>query len=313
MDPALPPLRLLTVFAAIERHGGLRQAAAALNVSQPAVSQALRQLEDFLGARLLDRRTRPARLTEAGRLLQQATVEGLGRIAEAVGEIGRLDAEAARSLRIACSVGFATYWLMPRLATFYERHPEVAVHVMTSPQGAPDLGPGVDLAARYGNGRWQDGTVTPLFAERIDPVASPALADSLRQSPAPLEGAPLIHVDTGDARWTPWEAYLRQVGLTRGPVPGQGGKQPRAGAGRDLRFTNYVQATQAALAGQGVMLGWRSITGDLVAEGRLVPVVDRPLVPPDAYYLVAARRSRAAPHADAGDCAALIAWLVSQQ
>jgi DNA-binding transcriptional LysR family regulator len=310
MDPALPPLRLLTVFAAIERHGGLRQAAAALNVSQPAVSQALRQLEDFLGARLLDRRTRPARLTEAGRLLQQATVEGLGRIAEAVGEIGRLDAEAARSLRIACSVGFATYWLMPRLATFYERHPEVAVHVMTSPQGAPDLGPGVDLAARYGNGRWQDGTVTPLFAERVDPVASPALAGSLRQSPAPLEGAPLIHVDASDARWTPWEAYLRQVGLTRGLTRGTRGS---GAPGRDLRFTNYVQATQAALAGQGVMLGWRSITGDLVAEGRLVPVVDRPLVPPDAYYLVAARRSRAAPHADAGDCAALIAWLVSQQ
>src|SRR3546814_8554713 len=131
MDSTLPPLRLLSVFAAVERHGGLRQAAAALNVSQPAVSQALRQLEDFLGTRLLDRRTRPARLTEAGRLLHQATVEGLGRIAEAVAEIARLDAEAARSLRIACSVGFATYWLMPRLATFYERHQEVAVHVMT--------------------------------------------------------------------------------------------------------------------------------------------------------------------------------------
>src|SRR3546814_3922902 len=75
MDSTLPPLRLLSVFAAVERHGGLRQAAAALNVSQPAVSQALRQLEDFLGTRLLDRRTRPARLTEAGRLLHQATVE----------------------------------------------------------------------------------------------------------------------------------------------------------------------------------------------------------------------------------------------
>src|SRR3546814_10193002 len=75
---------------------------------------------------------------------------------------------------------------MPRLATFYERHPEVAVHVMTAPQGAPELGPGVDLAARYGDGGWQDGTVTPLFAERIDPVASPALAESLRRAPEPL-------------------------------------------------------------------------------------------------------------------------------
>src|SRR5690606_11817595 len=102
MADRLPPLRLLHVFAAIQRCGGVRQAAAELNVSQPAVSQALRQLEDFLGAKLLDRGTRPARLTEAGRLLHAAAVESLGRIAEAVAEIRRLDAETARSLRIAC-------------------------------------------------------------------------------------------------------------------------------------------------------------------------------------------------------------------
>src|SRR3546814_20370127 len=81
-------------------------------------------------------------------MLHQETVEGRGRSAEAVAEIRRLDTEDQRSLRIACSVGFATYWLMPRLATFYERHPEVAVHVMTAPQGAPELGTGVALAAR---------------------------------------------------------------------------------------------------------------------------------------------------------------------
>ncbi|MGF1630131.1 MAG: LysR substrate-binding domain-containing protein [Kiloniellaceae bacterium] len=298
MDRTLPPLRLLSVFAAVQRHGGPRQAAAALNISQPAVSQALRQLEDFLGARLLDRRTRPAQLTEAGRLLHAATVEGLGRIADAVEEIGRLDAEAGRSLRIACSVGFATYWLMPRLAAFYERHPEVAVHVMTSPHGAPDFAPGVDIAARYGNGAWRDGAVTLLFRERIDPVASSALAERLRLAPAPLAAAPLLHVDVADARWTPWDAYLRAVGLTL-----QG--QAAGGRAKGLRFTNYVQATQAALAGQGILLGWRSITGDLVAEGRLVPVVDAPLVPEDAYYLVTSGRSRAA-----ADCAALTACLV---
>jgi DNA-binding transcriptional LysR family regulator len=293
MDRSLPPLRLLSVFAAVQRHGGLRPAAAALNVSQPAVSQALRQLEDFLGAPLLDRRTRPAQLTEAGRLLHAATVEGLGRIAEAVEEIGRLDSEAGRSLSIACSVGFATYWLMPRLATFYERHPEVAVHVMTSPHGAPDFAPGVDIAARYGNGAWHDGAVTLLFRERIQPVASPALAERLHRAPAPLEAAPLLHVEVADARWIPWDGYLRAIGLA-----------PQ-GKAKGLRFTNYVQATQAALAGQGVLLGWRSITGDLVAEGRLVPVVDTPLLPEDAYYLVTSGRSRAA-----DDCAALTAWLV---
>lgn len=298
MDRSLPPLRLLAVFAAVQRLGGVRPAAAALNVSQPAVSQALRQLEDFLGAQLLDRRTRPARLTEAGRLLHAATVEGLGRIAEAVAEISRLESGAARSVRIACSVGFATYWLMPRLATFYGQHPEVAVHVMTSSQGAPDFSPGVDIVARYGDGRWDDGSVTPLFAERVEPVASPALAEALRRDAQPLAAAPLIHVESDDARWTAWDAYLRQSGV---------GRAAARGRTKDLRFTNYVQATQAALAGQGVMLGWRSITGDLVAEGRLVPVIDRPLLPADGYYLVTAPGTRAA-----ADCAALTDWLITQ-
>jgi DNA-binding transcriptional LysR family regulator len=293
MDRALPPLRLLSVFEAVLRRGGVRQASVELNVSQPAISQALRQLEDFLGAKLLDRRTRPAQLTEAGRILQAGTAEGLGRIAEAVEEIGRLSAEAEGSVRVACSVGFATYWLMPRLATFSERHPEVAVHLMTSPSGAPDLAAGVDIAIRYGNGQWSDGQVTKLFAERIDPVASPALAERLRRDGEGLESAPLIHVDVADDRWTPWEAYLRARGL------------PARARGKGLHFTNYVQATQATLSGQGVMLGWRSITGDLVAERRLVPVTDTPLLPSDAFYLVTSPHTRAE-----AACSVLAAWLV---
>src|SRR3546814_8676842 len=203
-------------------------------------------------------------------MLHQETVEGRGRSAEAVAEIRRLDTEDQRPRRIPCSFCFTTYWLMPRLVTFYERHPEVAVHVMTAPQGAPELGPGVDLPARYGDGGWHDGTVTPLFAARIDPVASPALAESLRRAPEPLAAAPLIHVESSVARWTPWEVYLRKLGLTRGTV--------RSGS-RDLRFTNYVQASQTALAGSGFILGSRPTTGDVVAEGRLVPVVDSPLEP----------------------------------
>jgi DNA-binding transcriptional LysR family regulator len=295
MSDRLPPLRLLQVFAAVQRAGGPRAAAAELNVSQPAVSQALRQLEDFLGAKLFDRRTRPARLTEAGRLLHTATAEGLGRIAAAVGEIARLERETARSLRVACTIGFATYWLMPRLAAFNAEHPEVAVHVSTIQAGAPALDPGVDIAARFGDGRWDDGAVTRLFAEEIRPLANPALARRLAGEAAPLAAAPLIHVEADDPRWTAWPAYLRATGQSRAPVVVGGQVQ-------DLRFTNYVQATQAALAGQGIMLGWRSITGDLVAEGRLAPVGAPPLTPDSAYYLVTAPAARA-------PAALLVAWL----
>ncbi|QPC44867.1 LysR family transcriptional regulator [Kaustia mangrovi] len=295
MSRALPPLRLLTVFEAVLRHGGVRPASAELNVSQPAVSQALRQLEAHLGATLLDRSTRPAGLTEAGRLLHRATAEGLGLIAEAIEDIERLNAGVGPSATVACSVGFATYWLMPRLAGFYDRNPDMAINVMTTQQGAPGLTAGVDIAIRYGDGKWNDGVVTHLFDERIDPVCSPALAARLAEAGGGLEAATLIHVNVEDGRWTPWGAYLRRAGL------------PAAGRRQGLHFTNYVQATQAALAGQGVMLGWRSITGDLVREGRLDYAMDATVVPEDAFYLVAADRPRS-PAA----VAAATAWLAGE-
>jgi LysR family glycine cleavage system transcriptional activator len=284
---SLPPLRLLTVFDTVVRRGGIRQASVELNVSQPAVSQSLRQLEDHLGARLLDRSTRPAALTEAGRLLHRATVEGLGRIAEAVDDIGRLGAGTDNSVTIACSVGFATYWLMPRLAGFYDHHPDMAVNVVTTHHGAPNLSPGVDIAIRFGDGAWTDGAVRCLFPERIDPVCSPELAGRMREAGIGLADATLIHVDVDDESWVRWNRYLRFIGLSPN----------RSGPG--LHFTNYVQATQAALAGRGVTLGWRSVTSDLVREGRLVNFIDAPMMPPDGFHLVTSPRpgSTAACHA----------------
>lgn len=293
MGRDLPPLRLLTVFETVLRHGSTKAAASELNVSQPAVSQALKQLESHLGARLLDRSVRPIALTEAGSLLHRGTAEGLRRISEAVGDVARLGRSAEQSVTIACSVGFATYWLMPRLAPFYDRHPQVAVNVRTTQQGAPPLMAGVDLAIRYGDGRWDDGTVRRLFEERVEPVCSPSLAGRLGAAACWFEEATLIHVDVDDETWLSWRAYFRAT--------------KQAGGGRGVRFTNYVQATQAALAGQGVMLGWRSITGDLVEEGRLVRIAGAPIVPKEAFYLVLADRPRSA-----RACEAVSAWLMAE-
>ncbi|MGV3548301.1 LysR substrate-binding domain-containing protein [Rhizobium sp.] len=273
MPPALPPLRLLTVFESVIRNGSVQRAAAELNVTQPAVSQSLRQLEDHVGTRLLDRSTRPATRTEAGRILENAVTEGLGRIADAIDHIGRMQA-TEESTTIACSVGVATYWLMPRLARFSAEHPLATVNVMTTQQGAPRLNPAVDLAIRYGDGKWMDGTVTKLFDERVVPVCGADYARRMIEQAIALESAVLLHVNADDPAWIGWPAYLRHLKLPENRASNR-------------RFTNYVQATQAALDGQGIMLGWESITGDLVREGRLMELETVPLVPRDAFYLVA--------------------------
>ncbi|MEL6168091.1 MAG: LysR substrate-binding domain-containing protein [Pseudomonadota bacterium] len=288
----MPPLRLLLAFAAVVRTGSVRAAAAELNVTQPAVSQAVKQLEAYCGLRLLDRSRRPAAPTDAGRLIAGAISTGLGAIEQALEEARRTATQGARTATIACSTGVATYWLMPRLGVFYDQYPDITVNVVTTQSGAPDLGQGIDLAIRFGHGRWGDGAVTHLFDEIVEPVCSPALLARLRGTPK-LDNVSLLHVKSPETSWITWSEYLRAVG------------QPHA-AGGGRTFTNYVQATQAALEGHGVMLSWRSITGALIASGHLVPFGLPELAAEDAFYIVA--RSKRQGESEE----ALRAWLVAQ-
>lgn len=293
MTRTLPPLRLLTAFAAVARTGSIQSAAAELNVTQPAVSQAVRQLEQHCGLRLLDRGRRPARPTEAGRALAEAVAEGLARIEGTLDALRLSEQQGAPAVTIACSVGVATYWLMPRLAAFGGTHPELTVNVITTQSGAPELAEGIDLALRYGHGRWTDGRVTWLFDEQVEPLCSPALRARF-EGTVPLRAVPLLHVKSPETSWVTWADYLRLSGQPEIPARGQ-------------IFTNYVQATQAALEGRGVMLGWRTITGALAASGQLVGAGLPGLRPPDAFYLVS-RTKRAGPAAEA-----FASWLLSSR
>ncbi|MFT6887935.1 MAG: LysR family glycine cleavage system transcriptional activator [Paracoccaceae bacterium] len=254
----LPPLRLLVTFEAVARLGAMREAAGELNVTQPAITQALKALEDHVGVALLDRSRRPARLTGPGHQLARAARDGLETIARAIEEI-RADAETdGQRLTVSCTLGMATYWLMPRLPGFYAGHPDVLVNVQAPSTDLPRITAGVDLALRYGTGGWIDGETAKLFDEIICPVGRPAVVERLLADGAGPGQAPLIHVRGPDRdHWTGWEEYLRHAGFGRSKGAGQS-------------FDNYVQAVQATLDGRGLMLGWRSITGALVADGSLI-------------------------------------------
>jgi len=253
----LPPLRLLVTFESVARLGAMREAADELNVTQPAITQALRALEDHIGVILLDRSRRPARLTPSGHLLASATRDSLEAIVCAIEEI-RDDAVAeGQQLTISCTLGMATYWLMPRLPNFYAKHPDILVNVQAPPTDMPTISTGVDLALRYGTGGWTDGQTTKLFDEVVCPVGRPETIEQLVTDNHSLDQAQLIHVNSPDTHhWAGWGDYLRLAGLKRSTVRGQ-------------TFDNYIQAVQAALDGRGLVLGWRSITEALVAEGAL--------------------------------------------
>jgi DNA-binding transcriptional LysR family regulator len=272
----LPPLRLLTTFEAVSRYGSMREAAARLNVTQPAVSQALKALEDHIGAPLIDRAVRPARLTEMGEILARAVRGGLGQITAAVENIRTLHDNGSGQVTVSCTLGMASYWLMPRLHAFYARHPDITVNVQAPATDMPVLAPGVDIALRYGTGGWKEGETHQLFPEQICPVGAPDLIARLQASQTGLDAAPLIHVRSqNNQHWAGWEDYLRLRGITRHHMAGQS-------------FNNYVQAAQAVQDGRGLMLGWRSITGNAVRDGALVPWPGGALDLGTAYFVTGA-------------------------
>lgn len=290
----LPPLRLLTTFDAVARSRSMRDAAQALNVSQPAVTQALKALEMHVGAPLLDRSRKPARLTAEGRLLAEAIGEGLDLIGGAIVEIRETTGVDSPRVTVACTLGMATYWLMPRLPEFYRLHPGIVVSVQAPPNDLPRMVGGIDVALRYGNGEWTDGDTTLLFEEVVQPVGQPDLVARLGKQGADLTTAPLIHVRSPQNRnWIGWADYFRAVGVRRADL-------------RGALFDNYVQAVQAAADGRGLMLGWRSISQRLVADGTLTPWSGGEMRPGAGYYVTSGRASH-----DRPANAAFVNWLMA--
>lgn len=291
----LPPLRLLTVFEAVARSGSMRTAAGELNVSQAAVSQAMRSLEEHIRSPLIDRTTRPATLTDAGRRLAAATRDGLALVSTAIEAI-QTDAQAEdRTLTVACTVGMATHWLMPRLSHFYAEHADTLVNVQANPTDLVRPQPGVDVTLSYGLPRPGDGRSLRLFEERVCPVGRTDLIDRLTQGGGGLQEAPLIHVAVEpEGNWATWSDYCRARGE---PAPRTAG----------TRFNTYVQAVQAALDGRGLMLGWRSITDALIDDGKLKkwPVGEISLG--TSYFVTVAERAE-----KKQVCVAFVDWIVGE-
>jgi len=248
--PPQPPLNALRVFEAAARHRSFTRAAEELSVTQGAVSQQIRGLEDVLGVRLFRRGPRGLALTESGEQYAGAVAAALRTIAEATAAI-RPDPGAA-SLTVSCLPSFAHKWLAPRIGRFTARHPGIALRVHTS-FAVVDLDhDGIDCAIRHGPGGYRGLHAELLLTEELTPMCAQALAGSLAV-PADLRGATLIQ-DFG----TPWASWLQAAGLDP--------EEMRMGP----EFLDSSMAMQAAADGQGVILGHTALAHDDLAAGVLV-------------------------------------------
>ena len=167
----LPPMNALRVFEAVSRHGSVSKAADELCVSQGAVSQQIRNLEDHLGRELFDRTANSIELSADGRAFAEVVQSALADIADAAAGVTQIG--DSKQLTISTWQGFAIKWLMPNLGQFYERHPETTVALDESTRVVTFRNDGVDAAIRFGNGPFDGLNSVLLFRPKVRAVANP--------------------------------------------------------------------------------------------------------------------------------------------
>jgi len=274
-------LDLLRAFECAGRHRSFTVAAVELGTTQPAVSQQIKRLEEQLNTRLFDRIYRGIEFTDAGRTLFDAVHKGLQEFDSGLAAITAQPQHEV--LQVATDFAFAAYWLMPRLHRFHQANPHVDVSLVTSERSHAMLRSDIDVAVLFGDGRFRQGESHWLFAEEAFAVCSPRLLQG-RALPLPataLLDLPLLHLrGESTSEWFDWAGLFRTLGIHSAPAPGQ------------LRFDNYTLLIQAAIAGQGVAIGWRHLVDALIDQGLLCRPIVETASSALGYYVVLPQRKR---------------------
>ena len=276
MSRRLPPLNSLRVFEAVARHLSITRAADELSVTPAAVSHQVKTLEDHLGVSLFHRVNRNLLLTDAGQACLPGIREGFERLSAAIQEVDNLGEAGILSVSVAPS--FAAKWLVPRLDSFAAQHPDIDVRVSASMQLMDFERDNVDLAIRYGAGRYPNLEVERLLKEEVFPVCSPKLleSDEPLSSPEALRHHTLLHDDSpeDDISCPTWPMWLKAAGIKE--VDGS----------RGPRFNQSSLVVEAAVLGRGVAMAKAHLAAADLAEGRLVKPFKGAMPVDFAYYIV---------------------------
>lgn len=269
MSLRLPPLNLLRGFEAAARHLSFTRAAEELHITQGAVSQQIKLLEEYLGAPLFRRLTRTLRLTDEGRLLLPVVQAALEQIAETVAAIRTK--QGGHSLTVGLESSFGANWMSPRLGRFWAQHPGIDLRLHHSVQRTRTVDKQLDLAIRWGTGDWPGLNSERLMGLAFSPVCSPTL---LERSPPLLKAADLSrHHLLHDFDHQGWREWLTLVGADERPS-----------SGVIIDDTNVL--TQAAIDGQGIALCGLALVAGHLAAGRLVRPFTQTLTSESAYYII---------------------------
>ena len=278
----LPPLASLLPFEATARLGSVTRAGAELGLTQAAVSKQIRLLEDDLGTALFERRNRAVHLTDEGRAFGRIVSDALLSISTSATELRQRHQVGDIVLRSQLCEGL--YWLMPKLAGFYEQYPKIPIRVSVSTEPIAEATERFDLALQT-TGRDSGGAVAVFTAsDEVFPVCSPKYLRKKR-IPLSLEQLPtlrLLHHEVHPQDWVRWDDWLAKL------------KKDIRVEDRGVVYDSYPMMMQAVLEGHGVALGWRRTVEHHLNAGTLIRPFKEHLSLPDGLtiYQPAGQRMR---------------------
>jgi len=243
------PLNALRAFEVSARHLNLTRAAQELNVTQTAVSQHIRNLEDRLGTPLFRRLPRGLALTDEGLALLPVLTESFARMQSALEQIS--DRRPREVLTVGAVGTFAVGWLLPRLRDFSRACPFVDLRLLTNNNRVDLAAEGLDYAIRFGDGAWHGTEADRLLEAPLSAMCAPAMAARLR-TPGDLAREPLLRSYRSD-EWSTWFAAAGvPCPLVRGTV-----------------FDSSLALAEAAAQGAGVALLPKLLFTRELQQGRL--------------------------------------------
>lgn len=286
--------RSILAFHLAAQENSFTKAADTLNVSQPAISHGVRQLEERLGVELFERNPQGVILTEMGEKLARRIQRGLAEIQLGLEEA--LSHTQPEKITLLVSTSVASHWLMPRIARFKQLYPEVQLHCITqdTDQGLQesrfDLCIPLGLAPETGFQRWQ-------FAEEVlTPVCSPEFAYKHQlHNLSAINDIPLIHLEERYNSRYNWQHFFDDCNLS-----------PHSSRG-DETYNDYSIVLQAAMEGQGLALGWQHIVGPLIQQGKLVAPFEQQIATNQPFHIIAPEHKPLNPNTKA-----LLDWLLKE-
>lgn len=254
-------LRAMETFVAVVEDGNFTEAAQRLEMSAVMVGKYVRELEDRLGARLLERTTRRQRLTEAGRVFFDDAKRALEQVRMAETSVERLRASPSGTLRITAPTTFGAYVVAPLAATFQQMHPKVRIELELSNRIVDLVEEGFDLGLRIGRLGDADLIAKPLTLYRMVICASP---DYLAR-----HGCPRTPQELSSHRCLSHTAWGGRNGWKIKDWEG-----PAHWADPDFTCNDGNGLRMAAIAGAGLLLQPEVLVADDLARGRLVKVLE---------------------------------------